>query len=191
MAHLRRVGGSPQRDSCSPGIPLTSPRPTRCGVHSVTRPGRCARVPVLLRADSHSAVRVTQRLRGRAQRTLKRQKPHRGGAPTVLGRTGFLFIGGKRKSCITRLGAGRGYVSQRFGASCRPHHSRMHRMTKPATASPAPITAVSSQRDTQGNHPPRQPLLQISHGYALFRERDGFLTASQAVSPLIRDDGCG
>ena len=147
------VGFLPTRDSSD--LPLAHPlrRPTAspdrvdvrgcpcCGVRTVTP--QCA---------------STQLLRSRAQCTLKRQKPHRGGAPTVLGRTGFLFLGGKRKSCITRLGAGRGYVSQWFGAWCRPHHSRMHRTTKPATASPAPITAVSSQRDTQGNHPPSSPL---------------------------------
>jgi hypothetical protein len=58
-------------------------------------------------------------------------------------------------------GSASGYVSQWFGASRRPQNNIRHRTMKPATASAAPITAVRSQRDTQGDHPPWQPVLQM------------------------------
>ena len=62
---------------------------------------------------------------------------------------------------------------------------------KPATASAAPITAVRSQRDTQGDHPPTQPFLQMpcswlpgSRGGRLLVE--GYLRGVRDCPPQLR-----
>ena len=47
----------------------------------------------------------------------------------------------------------------------------MHKTMKAAKATPAPITAVRSQRDTQGDHPPTQLLLQMRRSGRLSQGR--------------------